>query len=380
MQIKSQAKRILFVINVLTRGGAEVQLVRLARGMQSRGWHVTVVSMIEPEALVEPFTEAGIQVLCLGMKPGLPNPMAILRLRRIIVDLKPDVVHSHILHANVLTRITRMIARFPVLISTAHNIRESGKRLESLYRYTDSLADLTTNVSQAGVDRYISTALAPASRIRFIPNGLDLTRFRPDSQTRTRMRDELKVANHFIWLAIGRFEDAKDYPNLIRAFSKLAARDAQLLIVGCGSKESELKAAAAASPAAGKIRFLGVRDDVPDVMTAADGYVMSSAWEGMPLVLQEASAVGLPVVATDVGGNREVVLDGVSGLLVPSQDSDHLAAAMEKVMDMPEPARTAMGLRGRQHVLTHYSMDHILDLWESIYQELLDTRRSKRCA
>ena len=198
------SKSILFIINVLTRGGAEIQVLRLARGMKSRGWTVTVVSMIEPEALAEPFIESGIDVLCLGMHPGMPNPMAILRLRKIIAERQPDVIHSHILHANILARITRMLSSFPVLVCTAHNIKESGKRLEKLYRYTDGLADLTTNVSQAGVDRYISASLAPADRIRFIPNGLDLADFKPSDPTRARMRQALGVSDQFVWLGIGR--------------------------------------------------------------------------------------------------------------------------------------------------------------------------------
>jgi glycosyltransferase involved in cell wall biosynthesis len=375
-----QNKSILFVINVLTRGGAEVQVLRLARGMQSRGWHVTVVSMIEPESMVEPFEQSGIDVLCLGMKPGIPNPMAILRLRKIISDLRPQVVHSHILHANVLARITRVLASFPVLVCTAHNIKESGKRLERLYQYTDGMADLTTNVSQAGVDRYISASLAPQDRIRFIPNGLDLSHFQPSPEIRARMRQALDLGDKFVWLGIGRFEDAKDYPNMFRAFARVNDPNSLLLVVGRGSKEAELREFAATTSAADRTRFLGVRDDVQDVMTAADGYVMSSAWEGMPLVLQEASAVGLPVVATDVGGNREVVLDGQTGLLVPAKDSDRLSGAMRRLMAMSPADRSAMGLRGREHVLSHYSMNHVLDLWESIYQELLEKNRSRACA
>jgi len=306
--------------------------------------------------------------------------MAILRLRKIIADLQPQVVHSHILHANVLARVTRMVSSFPVLVCTAHNIKESGSRLEKLYRYTDGLADLTTNVSQAGVDRYIAASLSPKDRIRFIPNGLDLSQFKPSEETRVRMRQSLGLSDQFAWLGIGRMEDAKDYPNMLRAFAQLKDKSAQLLIVGCGSRGQELRQLAASGGAAERIRFLGVRDDIPDLMTAGDGYVMSSAWEGMPLVLQEASAVGLPIVATDVGGNREVVLDGVSGLLVPARDSDQLAGAMAKLNSMPEADRRAMGLRGREHVLSHYSMEHVLDLWESIYEELLEKKRSRLCA
>ncbi len=105
-------------------------------------------------------------------------------------------------------------------------------------------------------------------------------------------------------------------------------------------------------------------------MNAADAYVMSSAWEGMPLVLQEASATALPIVATDVGGNREVVLNEVSGLLVPAKDPAALGEAMQRVMCMSDEHRRGMGAAGREHVASQFGIEHVLDVWESIYEEL----------
>ena len=367
----TQTKSILFVVNCLDVGGAEIQVMRLAEGLRRRGWSVSVVSMLPP-ALYEQLQESGVQVYSLKMRPGVPNPAALLRLRRIVKRIRPDMVHSHIVHANILTRLTRLIAPMRVLVCTAHNIREGGMAYNLAYRCTDWLADLTTNVSQAAVDRYVQIRAAPAERIRFVPNGLDISRFRCDPASRDRLRRELGIADQFVWLAVGRFREQKDYPNMIRAF---AASDpthkSVLMLAGAGETQDDARRLVDSLGLSDRVRFLGVRDDTPDLLNMADAFVLSSAWEGMPLVLQEASACALPIVATNVGGNAEVVRDGVSGFLVPPRDDANLAGAMIRMMDMTPAGRKAMGNAGRTHVASFFDIERVLDRWEKIYGELM---------
>jgi glycosyltransferase involved in cell wall biosynthesis len=121
----------------------------------------------------------------------------------------------------------------------------------------------------------------------------------------------------------------------------------------------------------GRVRFLGVRRDVAELMSAADGYVLSSAWEGMPVVLLEAGATGIPIVATAVGGNREVVLDGRTGFLVPPGDPAALATAMLRLAELPPDQRRRLGQLGREHIDTRYSLPHVIDLWEEMYRDQL---------
>ncbi len=367
-------KSITFVVNTLTHGGAEIQVSRLANGFQRRGWRVAVVSMLPPVALDTQLREAGIEVFCLNMTPGVPNPLAILKLSKFIRDRAPQVVHSHIVHANLLARVSRLFAKMPVLVCTAHSLKEGCWVHDLGYRYTDRLADLTTNVSQAAVDRYVRLGLAPAGRIRFMPNGVDLTRFQRNGSQRARLRQQLGLESRFVWLAVARMEPDKDHANLFRAFAAVAANhpaDPLLLLVGQGELESELRQLVDNLKLSRCVRFMGVRDDVADLMNAADAQVLSSSMEGMPLVLQEASATGLPIVATDVGGNAEVVIHESSGLIVPPRDSPALADAMCSVMKMTAEQRDAMGRRGRDHVESNFNIDRVLDRWEGIYGELL---------
>jgi glycosyltransferase involved in cell wall biosynthesis len=367
---------ILYLVNALGFGGAELQVFRLALGMKARGRDVTVVTLIPPVGLADELRAGGVEVISLNMKPGVPNPLACMRLRRIIRRLRPEVVHSHIVHANLLARAIRPFTRIPALVCTAHSIYEGKRWLELAYRVTDRLSDMTTNVSQAGVDRYIQIGACPAERIRFVPNGLDVSRFKRDSGDRERLRRELGIDDKFVWLAVGRLTEAKDCPNLLNAFAAAAASDdrAVLMMVGRGDREEEVYAVAKSLNLGNRVRFLGIRQDIPAVMSAADAYVMSSAWEGMPLVLQEASATELPIVATDVGGVGEVVVRERSGLLVSPKNADQLAGAMRRMMLMTTDERERMGRAGREHVESLFGMEGVLDTWDEMYREILSRK------
>jgi glycosyltransferase involved in cell wall biosynthesis len=281
-------------------------------------------------------------------------------------------------HANILARLVRPVARVPVLISTIHNIDEGGALRMAAYRLTNGLADLSTIISQAAAQRYVRIKAVPQKDLRVIPNGVDTSRFQHRPESRERLRAELGVSGEFLWLAVGRFEVAKDYPNLLSAFASLRDNHggAVLALAGRGVLQEPMERMASSLGLGNAVRFLGLRRDIPDLMSAADGYVMASAWEGLPMVLLEAASSSLPIVATDVGGNNEVVLDKLSGFLVPPRNSEALARAMQRVTNLPASELRAMGARGRTHVCEHYGLIRILDTWEATYRELL-TRDSE---
>lgn len=365
--------RNIFLTTGLAYGGAETQLVNLATRLKKRGWDVRVVSMLPPQAFTEELAAAGIPLATLNMRRGVPDPRAVFRLVRILRQWRPHIVHSHMVHANLLARVARIFYSVPVVISTAHNLKEGGRWREIAYRLTDFLADLTTNVSRAAVNRYIQVGAVPKNKIIFIPNGIDTNRFRFRQSDRLRLKDKLQLANKFVWLAVGRFEEAKDYPNLLRAFKIVVSEHVgvTLLIAGKGSLFENIKDMANTLGLEKNVKFLGVRDDIPELMSAADAYVMSSAWEGLPMVLLEAAACELPIVATDVGGNSEIVLHNISGYVIPPRHPEALAAAMLKVMSLSEDERKAMGRAGRAHIEANYSLDSVVDQWERLYIDLL---------
>jgi glycosyltransferase involved in cell wall biosynthesis len=204
-------------------------------------------------------------------------------------------------------------------------------------------------------------------------NGVDVSKFCPQQSVRERTRARMKVQDEFVWLAVGRLERAKDYPCMLKAFAEVLHKQgsARLMIVGEGRLRTDVQELVLALGLGCSIRLLGLRNDVPELMTASDAFVMSSAWEGMPLVLLEAAASGLPIVATDVGSNSEIVLDGKNGLIVPPGNPDLLAQAMLRIMDQSLEDRKRMGATSRSHAERFYNIDTIVERWENTYHELL---------
>jgi glycosyltransferase involved in cell wall biosynthesis len=164
---------------------------------------------------------------------------------------------------------------------------------------------------------------------------------------------------------------------MIAAFARLSTEHpaSQLLLVGEGSLRDEVVRLVQARGLGERIRLLGVRRDVPEVLSAADGYVLSSAWEGMPVALLEAASVELPIVATRVGGVPEVVEDGSTGLLIPPGDPLALAEAMARIESLSSEARELMGRRGRLLIEERYGTDRILQMWDRIYSECANVSR-----
>jgi glycosyltransferase involved in cell wall biosynthesis len=366
--------RILFLSTSMGMGGADSQLLSAAHGMRSRGHEVRIVSLTQLGPMGLEAQRAGIPTESLDMRRGVPDPRGLVRLVRLVRAWRPDVLHSHMVHANLIARVLRLITPVPVMISTIHNIYEGGRLRMAAYRLTNTLVDHVTIVSQAAADRFVRERIVPKSLLTVIPNGVDTEQFRRiPREVGHSLRQSLGLEGKFVWLAVGRFEIAKDYPNMLRGFARVRERfpQAVLLLVGRGSLQSETERLAQSLGLGSGVRFLGVRDDVVHVMSAADGYVMSSAWEGMPMVLLEAAAAGLPIVTTRVGGNHEVVRDGESGYVVPPRDHEALGRAMLQLMELSETQRRSMGDRGREVIRAHYGLNRVVERWEELYRDVL---------
>ncbi len=350
--------RIALLTTNLARGGAEAQVALLASALRRRNHSVAILSLLPPAA----FTDAA--PVC---SLGAPSPLAVPKLIEALRRLRPQVLHGHMFHGNLAARLARLVCPVPVVISTLHSVAESARgsrdtrRRDLLYRLTDPLADATVAVSQAVAERHLAARAIRAGRTRVIPNGIDAWRFRPDPGARAKLRADLGLANDFVWLAAGRLMWKKDYPTLLAAAAGL---NATLLIAGAGPQEAELRAAAPPNA-----RFLGPRDDVPDLMRAADAFVLSSVVEGLPMVLLEAAASALPCVATDAGGVREAM---PAGFVVRAGDPAALRAAMQHVMDLPPGERRRIGEFMRDNVAARFDIEAVAARWEALYRELLD--------
>jgi len=312
------------------------------------------------------------------MARGRPDVRGLFRLINLIKKIKPDIVHSHMVHANLLGRAARLCGPRFVLICTAHNVYECGRLVvnpkpktwrEMAYRVSDRLCELTTHVSRAGMKRYIDVRAARAGKIAYVPNGINLQAFRPSGENRTETRKELGLRDEFVWLSAARFEPVKDHLTLLDAFARTLKHcpDAKLLLAGVGSLLANTQKYAVEHGLGQNVLFLGFRNDVPKLMNAADGYVMSSLYEGLPLVLLEAQASELPVVATALEPNKEAVLEGESGYLCSTRDPCALAETMLKVMRKSRTERELLGNNGAAHIRANYDMEKVVNHWEVVY-------------
>jgi len=363
---------IALVVPGLDRiGGAERQLLLLARGFRGRGWRVTVVALSgQGSAALEDLSADQIPLVCLHMRKGLADPRGWLRFHRWLRRERPDVLHAHLPHAAWFARWSRLAAPVRVLTDRLHSTATGtpGRRLG--YRASAWLADCVTSVSQPVADAHRAARMAPAARLAVLPNGVDLDVCTPDPAARHRLRAELRLKDDdFLWLAAGRLAPVKDYPTLFAAFALLPP-SARLIVAGEGPQYDELRALAACLDIRNRVRFLGFQRQPVRWMQAADGLVLSSLWEGLPMVLLEAAACALPAVATDVPGTRQLASLLPVPLATPG-DAPALAQSMLALMQTDASERLRMGQEARSQVAARFSMETALDRWEALYAHLL---------
>ena len=368
-------RHVALLIPTLDRiAGAERQVMLLAGGLAASDWRVSVVALSGSggEAAGE-LRGAGVEFLSLEMRKGLADPRGWMRFRTWLRREAPDVVHAHLPHAAWLARWLRLGAGVPVMIDSIHTAATGGWGRRVGYRMSRWLPDRVSAVSQGAAEAYQAAGMVSARKLIVIPNGVDVERWKPDRATRGELRQRLGLGNEFLWFAAGRLDPVKDYPALLWAMLEIP-KAAHLAIAGSGPEESELRRLAIQFGIETRVRFLGYQRDVLPWMQAADGFVQSSRWEGLPMSLLEAGACALPAVATDVAGTREVLVAGETGFLAKPGDFLALRGAMNRMMRLGADARTEMGEKARRRVEENFSLAGVLGRWEGLYRELLADR------
>jgi glycosyltransferase involved in cell wall biosynthesis len=363
--------RIVYILTSLGVGGAELQVLALAERMKARGHAVALVVLQGRQVEEWPTT---LDLVRLGIRK---SPMSLIcglwKARRFLRGFQADLIHSHVFPANIAARLLKISLPAAVL-STIHNVYEGGWPRMLAYRLTDGLSRHTTAVSHSAAERYVRLKAVPAHKFSVLCNGIDTKEFAPSPERRARTREQMGVQEVFIWLTAGRIVPAKDYPNLLRAFAQVrtAIPQTQLWIAGEAVGVGVAMIQTQAAELGESVRWFGLRRDIPALLDAADAFVLASAWEGMPLAVGEAMAMEKPVVATDVGGVRELV--GDAGVIVPAKNSDALAEAMLSMMGSRRQARESMGYAARVRIADRFSIEAKADEWEALYRRLLAKR------
>lgn len=361
--------RIDFVITGLELGGAETQVVALLEKLSTRGHQLQLISLKKPSSsiLIKRLSTANVPLVSLNMNSWRNTPLAMLRLRKIWRKSPPQIVHSHMIHANVFTRLMRLLIPSLNIIGTAHNTYEGGKFCDLAYRLTNPLSQINTTISEAATLRFTRDNVFSKKNTLTISNGVDMNKFHPPHLIEPYTKP-------FHWLVVGRLVEQKDFPTLIAAFNQLS--ESLLFIAGEGPLLDTLQRQVKSLGLEERIIFLGAREDIEALYHQVDGFVLSSQFEGYGLVIAEAMASELPVVVTDSGGPREIVgSDGLTGLLVPIKDTDALSQGMLAIEALSPEERKNIGRRARQRINDTFSLDKIVAIWEALYEDRLSQRQ-----
>ncbi|MEQ4702821.1 glycosyltransferase [Providencia huaxiensis] len=362
---------VIFIITGLNIGGAERQVCDLADALSSKNINVKIISLTGQTITTPLSKNISIDELKMSKNP-FSFIKALVYARYIIKNFHPDIVHSHMVHANLFSRFLRIIIKIPVLICTAHSTYEGSKIRALLYRATDFLCDLTTNVSNEAVKSSIKNKSVPKNKIITMYNGIDIQKYTFNPLNRKKLRNSLNIGeNSHLLLSVGRLTLAKDYPNLLYAYAQIKAKNpnSQLVIIGDGIEKENILNLSKKLGVSNSTHFLGFRTDVNEWMSAADIFILSSEWEGFGLVVAEAIACKCLVVATNSGGVKEVL--NCHRFLVPIKDHDSLSTSVIQAINLNDMERKKIIDDSYLHVIKNFTLDNISAEWIKIYSRLL---------
>jgi glycosyltransferase involved in cell wall biosynthesis len=356
---------IVHVLSSYGVGGQERVALDLAIGQRARGHRVSVISLAPPPdgAMAAEFAAAGIAVGRVEKRGGL-DPTLVPRLALALRDRRAEIVHTHnplpLIYGAPAARLVGAAA-----IHTKHGLNPGGRGQRLLRRTAARFTHAFVAVSDTTAAQARAQHDTAPGKLHTIPNGIRLDRYAPDPEARAAARVELGLGDAWVVGTVGRLDQMKNQSLLVRAMAPILSSRVRLVIIGEGDARPDVEAVIAALPDPRWVVMTGRRMDVPRLIHAFDVFALSSKTEGLPLVVPEAMAAGLPIVTTGVGGLPGVVDDGTTGLVVPV-DQPKLAAALAALEADRDRARK-MGAAGRQVALARYHYDRMVEAYLALY-------------
>lgn len=363
--------RISHVVENLNRGGLERVVIDLAKAQAAAGHQCQVICLFEKGGLAGELEQAGIPVVACNKRDGADFG-AIRRLRKALAAQRTEVLHSH----NGIPHYYALVAALGLglrrIVNTRHGMGDvnPSSRREWLFRQSMRLTDVAVAVSEAAGDRLADTGTVDRRRLRIVPNGIHPEPFQTrNDEARMALARSLGLPEQTRLVGfVGRLNWAKDLGTLVSAFAYAAAtrEDVALVLAGEGGDRGLIEEAIDQAGIGHRVFLLGDRSDVPQLLPAFSMFAMSSISEGYSIALLEACACALPIVVTGVGGNPEIVADGVNGFVVPARDPEALATAMGRLLDDPARAE-AMGQAGRAWLMANATFDVMAARYLEVY-------------
>jgi len=369
--------RVIHIVPTLSPGGAERVAVHIVNGLNRERFEPIIISLANPMNcdLDHMLARAGVEVRYLEKKPGF-DYRVYRRLHRVLTEYQPDVVHTH-LQVLRYALPTMLLLGNAVLLHTVHNLaeREIEPPARVVHRYAFSHGVVPIAVAEEVAQSM--KRLYKIAQCGVIANCIPTAMYSSPQVPREQWRTQEGFANDdVLFVCVARFARQKNHALLLKAFAIGPASDprARLILVGDGTLRGELETQVAALGLGDRVRFLGVRTDIQDILGASDVFVLSSDYEGNPLSILEAMAAGLPTVATAVGAVPSLLADKTGGVLVQPGDAEGFSKAMESLLANHE-VRKSMGAAAARRARENFDVTNMVRAYEEVYERLHSNMR-----
>jgi L-malate glycosyltransferase len=375
-------RRVFHLIDSFNVGGTETQAVELARRLPATGYEVTVGCLKREGPLEDRLQGTGIAIREFRSRGGIDSPSGLRQLLRMSWFLRSfDIVHTHDLWSNLIGVPAARLAGIPAIVSSRRDLSHlewyRGKRRVCLKWIQNLGGAVVTNAAPIR-DVLLGEDGFDPRKVRVIHNGVDVAKFKSAREDPIRLFPD--AGDGKLVVLVGNMHtDVKGHPWLIAAAPAVLEQfpDTTFVLVGEGEQRSHFEKQVRDLGFLQSFLFLGRRSDIPEILASCDIAVLPSRAEGLPNAVLEYMAAGLPVIASRVGGNAELVQDGVTGMLVPSEDSAALSAALLKLLS--EPALAArLAQAGHEFTVRNFSFERLVQDVDALYTELLSEKRRSR--
>lgn len=368
--------KVMHLLLSLDIGGLETFVLSIVKKADRTKFNTSVCSMSPNGKLVDEFKQTGTMISVVEKKQGIDYSLS-LRLAKLLRQEQIQIIHTHNSCAWLYGGIAAKIAGIQLIHTEHSNPSLNEKRILLAER---ALAMITNTIicdSEDVANFMVHKQKIGTHKIKVILNGIDVEMFQKNIDIIAKRAEFHIDADELVIGSVGRLALVKDYLTLIKAFQTVKHKigKCKLLIVGDGVLRAELEAYVDLNELKQNVIFLGSRRDVPEIIPIFNVFVLSSLSEGLPIALLEAMAAGIPVVATKVGGIPEVIIDGRTGLLVPSRSPEELAEAILAIL-LDRKKAVSMGIAGRGRVEEQFNLKNTSRRYEQVYDETINTAKS----
>ncbi len=363
--------KIIHVVETLGRGGLERVVIDLVEAQVKEGHKCSIICIFDAGELAKETLNKGISVIVCNKRKSL-DLKALFKLRKIIQSEAPDIIHTHNAVPNYYVYFTIILRRSYSLINTRHGMgsKDPNSKLERHYKKTMKRTKYTVAVCEAARKKFINDGIVNSKKCVVVKNGIKVNEF-TSLKAQAKKNINNKNPNNIITIgSVGRLNWAKDFYTLLDAFHILTTdfENIELLIIGGGKLERKLKKYSKEIGVDEKVTFIGDTENVKPLLPKIDIFVSSSVSEGYSIALLEACAVGIPIVATDVGGNAEIVRDNINGFVVPAKDKSALAEKLSRLIENKE-MRENFAISGKEWVKEYGDVRSMRAGYDSLYQK-----------